>query len=299
MAKNKSAISNKIKHSRGENVFNVFNILIMVFMILICAYPFWYVICASFSNASQFVIHKGMLWLPLGFDLKAYEKVLTNNLVWIGYANTIFYVVVGTAINIVMTVLCAYFLSRREVPGKKFVMILVVFTMYFSGGMIPSYLNIQDLGMLDSRWAILLPGAISTFNMIIMRTAMQSIDASMEESAQLDGASQFTILFKIMVPLTKATIAVLVLYYGVAQWNSWFPAMLYLDDQYKKPLQLYLRQVLIMMDTSSMEVGNDDLMNAETIKYSTIIVATLPILCLYPFLQKYFVKGMMVGALKG
>ena len=131
MAKNKSAISNKIKHSRGENVFNVFNILIMVFMILICAYPFWYVICASFSNASQFVIHKGMLWLPLGFDLKAYEKVLTNNLVWIGYANTIFYVVVGTAINIVMTVLCAYFLSRREVPGKKFVMILVVFTMYF------------------------------------------------------------------------------------------------------------------------------------------------------------------------
>lgn len=299
MAKTKTAISNKIKHSRGENIFNVFNILIMVFMILICAYPFWYVVCASFSNASQFVIHKGMLWLPLNFDLKAYQKVLTNSMVWIGYANTIFYVVAGTAINIIMTVLCAYFLSRRDVPGKKIVMILVVFTMYFSGGMIPGYLNIQDLGMLDTRWAILLPGAISTFNMIIMRTAMMSIDASMEESAQLDGASQFTILFKIMVPLTKATIAVLVLYYGVAQWNSWFPAMLYLDDPNKKPLQLYLRQILIMMDTSSMEVGNDDLMIAETIKYSTIIVATLPILCLYPFLQKYFVKGMMVGALKG
>ena len=176
---------------------------------------------------------------------------------------------------------------------------MVVFTMYFQGGMIPSFLNIQSLGLYNTRWAILLPGAISTFNMVIMRTAMQSIDASLEESAQLDGASQFTILFKIMVPLTKATIAVLVLYYGVAHWNSWFNAMIYLKDSDKYPLQLYLRQVLIMNDVSATTDGNDSPMLSESIKYANIIVATVPILLLYPFLQKYFVKGMMVGAVKG
>ncbi len=199
-----------------------------------------------------------------------------------------------------MTVLSAYFVSRQyDVPGKKFIMIMIVFTMYFQAGMIPGFLNIQDLGLYDTRWAILLPGAISTFNMVIMRTAMLSIDASMEESAQLDGASQFTILFKIMVPLTKATIAVLILYYGVAHWNSWFNAMVYLQDTSKYPLQLWLRQILIMNEMSATTDGNDSPMLGESIRYANIVVATLPILCLYPFLQKYFVKGMMVGAVKG
>ena len=300
MAKSNIGVSNKIRHSTGENIFNVFNIIIMVIMMFVCAYPFWYVICASFSNADAFVLPEGLIWWPIKFDTLAYERVLQDSQVWIGYANTIFYVVVGTLINIIMTVLCAYFVSRNyEIPGKKAISIMIVFTMYFSAGMIPGFLNIQDLGLYDTRWSIVLPGAINVFNMVIMRTAMQSIDASMEESAQLDGASQFTILFRIMVPLTKATIAVLVLYYGVAHWNSWFNAMLYLQDTTKQPLQLYLRQVLMLNETSATQDATDSPMLGESIRYANIVVATLPILCLYPFLQKYFVKGMMVGAVKG
>ena len=298
MAKN--TVNNVIKKSRGENIFNVFNIIFMIFMMFVCFYPFWYVICASFSNADQLVMHKGMLWLPIRFDTLAYERVLNDDRIWSGYLNTIIYVVAGTFINIIMTVLAAYFVSRRyDVPGQKFIMIMIVFTMYFSAGMIPGFMNIQQLGLYDTRWAILLPGAISTFNMVIMRTAMQSIDASMEESAQLDGASQFIILFKIMVPLCKATMAVLILYYGVAHWNAWFNASIYLKDTSKYPLQLWLRQILIQNDTSGTTDGNDSPMLGESIRYANIIVATLPILLLYPFLQKYFVKGMMVGAVKG
>ena len=182
MAKSNIGVSNKIRHSTGENIFNVFNIIIMVIMMFVCAYPFWYVICASFSNADAFVLTEGLIWWPIKFDTLAYERVLQDSQVWIGYANTIFYVVVGTLINIIMTVLCAYFVSRNyEIPGKKAISIMIVFTMYFSAGMIPGFLNIQDLGLYDTRWSIVLPGAINVFNMVIMRTAMQSIDASMEE----------------------------------------------------------------------------------------------------------------------
>lgn len=243
--------------------------------------------------------HTGMLFKPVGFSLAAYEKVFENSSIWRGYGNTIFYVIAGTGLNIMLTVLGAYFLSRKDVPGKKLIMIFIMFTMYFSGGMIPGFLNIQDLGLYNTRFALLLPGAISTFNLIIMRTAMMSIDASMEESARLDGASHFTILFRIMMPLTKATVAVLVLYYGVDHWNSWFPAMIYLEDKAKEPLQIVLRQILIINDMSDMAVGEDTELISETIKHATILVSTVPILALYPFLQKYFTKGMMVGALKG
>ena len=296
MAKTNASVSNKIRHSKGENIFNI----IMIVMMFVCAYPFWYVICASFSNADALVLTEGLIWWPVKFDLLAFERVLQDSQVWIGYGNTIFYVVVGTFVNIIMTVLCAYFVSRSyEIPGKKAISIMIVFTMYFSAGMIPGFLNIQDLKLYDTRWSIVLPGAINVFNMVIMRTAMQSIDASMEESAQLDGASQFTILFKIMLPLTKATIAVLVLYYGVAHWNSWFNAMLYLQDSTKHPLQLYLRQVLMLNETSATQDATDSPMLGESIRYANIVVATVPILLLYPFLQKYFVKGMMVGAVKG
>jgi putative aldouronate transport system permease protein len=292
-------VRNKIRRSRGEQIFNVFNIFLLSLLLLACLYPFWYVICASFSKSSLFMAHSGMLFKPVGFSTKAYEKVFENSMLWRGYANTIFYVVAGTAINIIMTVLGSYFLSRKDVPGKKAVMVFIIFTMYFSGGMIPGFLNIQDLGLYNTRWALLLPPAISTFNLIIMRTAMMSIDASLEESARLDGANHFTILFRLMMPLTRATVAVLVLYYGVAHWNSWFPAMLYLEDKAKEPLQIVLRQILIINDMSDMAVGEDTEMISETIKHATILVSTLPILCLYPFLQKYFTKGMMVGALKG
>lgn len=290
---------NKIKRSRGEEIFNVFNIIFLSLLMLVCIYPFWYVICASFSKSSLMMGHSGALIKPLGFSLAAYKKVFENDSIWIGYGNTIFYVVSGTFINIVMTVMAAYFLSRKNIPGRTPIMLMIMFTMYFSGGMIPGFLNIQSLGLYDSRLVLIVTGAISTFNLIIMRTAMASIDASMEESARLDGANHFTILFKIMLPLTKATVAVLVLYYGVAHWNSWFNAMIYLEDRMKEPLQLVLRQILIINDLSDMGVGEDTEMVSETIKHATIIVSTVPILALYPFLQKYFVKGMMVGAVKG
>ena len=296
MAKVKN--SNKIKRSRGEEIFNVFNITFLTLLMIVCLYPFWYVVCASFSRSTLLMSHTGALFKPMGFSLAAYKNVFENDSIWIGYGNTIFYVVVGTVL-IIMTVLGDYFLSRKNVPGQSIFLMMIMFTMYFSGGMIPGFLNIQSLGLYDNRLALILPGAISTFNLIIMRTGMAAIDASMEESARLDGANHFTILFKIMLPLTKATVAVLVLYYGVAHWNSWFNAMIYLEDKMKEPLQLVLRQILIINDMSDMGVGEDTEMISETIKHATIIVSTVPILALYPFLQKYFVKGMMVGAVKG
>ena len=297
MAKVKN--SNKIKRSRGEEIFNVFNITFLTLLMIVCLYPFWYVVCASFSRSTLLMSHTGALFKPMGFSLAAYKNVFENDSIWIGYGNTIFYVVVGTVLNIIMTVLGAYFLSRKNVPGQSIILMMIMFTMYFSGGMIPGFLNIQSLGLYDNRLALILPGSISNFNLIIMRTGMAAIDASMEESARLDGANHFTILFKIMLPLTKATVAVLVLYYGVAHWNSWFNAMIYLEDKMKEPLQLVLRQILIINDMSDMGVGEDTEMISETIKHATIIVSTVPILALYPFLQKYFVKGMMVGAVKG
>lgn len=292
------AVHKGIKRGRGEQVFNLCNILFLSLLMLVCVYPFWYVICASFSRASLLLGHSGILLKPLGFSVEAYEKVFANSRIWLGYANTVFYLAVGTGINIIMTVLGAYFLSRKDVPGQKFITVMIMFTMYFSGGLIPGFLNIQDLGLYNTRLAILLPGAINTFNLIILRTAMSSVDVSMEESARLDGASHFTILWKIMMPLTKSTLAVLVLYYGVGYWNSWFNAMIYLDDRSKEPLQLVIRQILLLGSMSDMGDMNTELL-AETIKYATIVVSTVPILVLYPFLQKYFVKGMMVGSVKG
>lgn len=291
--------SPRVKISRGERIFNIFNIALMCLFMLICLYPFWYVICASFSNETLLMGATGAILKPQGFSTAAYMHVFKTPAIWRGYFNTIIYVGFGTAINIVMTLLAAYFLSGKEIPGKTFVTLMIMFTMYFSGGMIPGYLNIQDLGLYNTRWALLLPGALSTFNLIIMRTAMSGIDSSLEESAMLDGAGHMTILWKILVPLTKATIAVLVLYYGVAHWNSWFPALIYLEDTEKQPLQLVLRKILILSDMADTAGGDDAERLSETIKYATIIVSTAPILALYPFLQKYFTKGVMVGAVKG
>ena len=288
----------KVRISAGERIFNIINVALMCLFMLICLYPFWYVVCASFSRGTLFMGHSGLLLLPKGFTLEAYQAVVNTNAIWRGYANTILYVVAGTAINILMTLLAAYFLTRKHLPGVKAITLLIMFTMYFSGGMIPGYLNIQQLGLYNTRWALLLPGAISVYNLVIMRTALASIDSSMEESAQLDGAGHLTILFRILVPLAKATISVLVLYYGVAHWNSWFSAFIYLEDASKQPLQLVLRQILILADNSDAGGADVEALSA-TIKYATIIVSTVPILCLYPFLQKNFTKGVMVGAVNG
>ena len=291
---------NAIKQSTGWRVFNVFNILFMCFMILIMLYPVWHVTMASISNSGMLMKNTGILLKPAGFSLAAYRYVANSPMIPIGYRNTLVIVIVGTSINILMTLLSAYFLSRKNQTITPLVMKFIMFTMFFSGGMIPGFLNIRDLGLYNSLWALMIPGAVSTFNTIIMRTAFLSLPDSLEESAMLDGASELTILFRVCVPLSTAVIAVLVLYYGVGHWNSWFNAMLYIQDRKLQPLQLVLRQILIQNDISDMiQQTTDQELIAETIKYAVIVVATAPILCLYPFLQKYFVKGVLVGAVKG
>lgn len=293
-----------IKDSAGRKVFNLINITIMCLLMIATLYPLVYVLLASFSESSKLMAHEGLLFRPAGFSLAAYEGVFKNPNILSGYKNTIIILVAGTATNLLLTSLAAYVLSRKNVLFKNIIMMLIMFTMFFGGGMIPTYLLVKGIGITDTYFAMILPGAISTYNMIIMRTGFAAIPESLEESAKIDGASHFTILSKIVFPLAKPTIAVIILYYGVAHWNSWFTAMIYLPKRRDlRPLQLILRSILIENDTNSMMEGGSNIGEqesiAETIKYAVIVVATLPILAIYPFLQKYFVKGIMIGAVKG
>lgn len=292
------------KKSIGEKIFSFFNTMVMIGLILICAYPLIYVFSASFSEPVKLAQHEGLLLKPLGFTLKGYEMVLDDPRISTGYANTLFYVIVGTVINLIMTSLGAYALSRKNLYFGGVIMFVVVFTMFFSGGLIPSYLLVQKLGLINSRWALIVPGAVSTYNMIVMRTSFMAIPDSLIESAKIDGANDLTILFRIVIPLSKAVLAVMVLFYGVSHWNAWFSAMVYLRNRSLYPLQLILREILLMNASDNMTadsgIGQGDLSAYKIlIQYTTIVVATVPILFLYPFIQKYFTKGVMIGAVKG
>lgn len=292
----------KIKHSFGERLFDVINNLIMLLVAFVMIYPLYYVVVASFSNASEFVSHKGMLWSPLSPNVLAYRLAFKNPMLLRGYANTIFIVVVGVLVNLTLTVIGAYFLSRKEVRLQKPIMILIIITMFFSGGMIPFYFAVRDLGLENTHWAIIFPAAINTFNLIIMKTAFLGVPESLTESANLDGAGHIRILVNIVLPVTKSSLAVIGLYYAVEHWSSWFNAMLFLKDREKYPLQLILREILIQNNMTEMADGGDVAGRAfisETIKYAIIVISTAPILCVYPFLQKYFTKGVMIGAVKG
>ena len=298
MKKNKTLI----KRSLSERVFELFNILFMLFLCMIMLYPILYVLFASFSDATELVKHSGLLLKPVGFTTQAYKFVAKNPMILRGYANTLIVLISGVLLNLVLTSLGAYFLSRKNVKLKRPITLMIIFTMYFSGGMIPIYFTVKDLGLIDSYLALILPVAINTYNMIIMRTSFESIPTSLEEAARIDGAGHMTILCKIVLPLSKAVIAVIIMYYAVSHWNSWFNAMLFINDRKKFPLQLVLREILIQNNTSNMMqmVGiGEQSMISETIKYAVIIVSALPILCIYPFVQKYFVQGVMIGAVKG
>lgn len=291
-----------MKRSWGERLFDGSNVVLMLWLSAVTLYPFLYVLIASVSDPAWVVKARGLIWYPHGFSLESYKLVFDNPAILTGYGNTLLYVVAGTALNILMTSLGAYALSRQSVKWKNPVMFLIVFTMFFNGGLIPTYLLINNLGMLDSRWALIIPSAMSAYNLIIMRTAFQSVPVSLEESAKLDGANDFTVLFRIILPLSMPVVAVMILFYGVSHWNSWFNALIYLRTRELYPLQLILREILITNSTDSMMTGvggADKMPIGETIKYAAIIVATVPILLLYPFLQKYFVKGVMIGAVKG
>lgn len=292
-----------IKESPSRKAFNVFNIIFMLCMIVITLYPLLYVVFASLSDSNELMKHSGLLLKPVGFSWAAYKAVFQNPNILQGYKNTIIVLISSVAVSMFLTCLAAYVLSRKNVLFNGVITFIIMFTMFFSGGMIPTYLLVNNLGLTNTYWALILPTAISTYNMIIMRTGFAAIPESLEESAKIDGANHFTILFKIVIPLAKPTMAVIVLYYAVACWNSWFNAMIYLQKRRDlQPLQLILRGILIENDTSNMQdgnVGQDTESIAESIKYAVIVVATLPILAIYPFLQKYFIKGIMIGAVKG
>ncbi|MCR8636444.1 MULTISPECIES: carbohydrate ABC transporter permease [Paenibacillus] len=292
-----------MKRNIGETLFDTTNVILLGLLTIATLYPFLHVAFASISSPSELAGHSGLLLFPRGFQWEAYKLVLSNNLILTGYKNTLIYVVVGTTLNIIVTSLMAYALSRRGVMLRNHVMMFVVFTMFFSGGLIPTYLMIKGLGLLNTMGAIVLPGLISTMNLIIMRTYFQSIPESLEESAKLDGAGDWVILLKIIIPLSMPVISVMILYYGVGHWNAWFNASIYLNKSELFPLQLVLRNILIGNSTDDMMVslgvdqkGQD---MSEVIKYTTIMVATIPVLLVYPFLQKYFAKGVMIGAIKG
>ncbi|MDF2649461.1 MAG: sugar transporter permease [Paenibacillus sp.] len=285
---------------RGK-IFDFSNNVFLIGLSIATLYPFLYVAFASVSDPAQFSQHRGILWRPLGFTLESYRLVFMNPMLVISYLNTLLYVVIGTALNMTLTILGAYGLSRNNAVFVNPLMMMIVFTMFFSGGLIPTYILIDRLGMMDTIWAVILPNAVSTWNLIVMRTAFQQVPFSLQESAKIDGANDFTVLFRLILPLSKPVIAVMVLFYAVAHWNAYFNAMIYLRTRDLFPLQLILREILITDSFDSMTTafgGSEKYLIGETIQYATIVVAILPILFLYPFLQKYFVKGVMIGAIK-
>ena len=295
----------KIKQSPARIAFLVFNYIFLAFLGFLFIIPVWHVVMASFSDAAVLASHSGIVWAPLGkATTGGYKIVLTSPSIASGYANTAFYVIVGTLISLILTIMGAYALSRNTMKYRNVIMLFLSFTMLFNGGMIPTYMVVKDVVHLyDTRWAVIIPSAISVFNLIILRTGFQQVPESLVESAKLDGANEWTIMFKIIVPLSKATIAVILLYYAVGLWNSWFPAMIYLKTRDKYPLQLILREILLLNDTGSVMTSADAVKNVQLerklVKYCTIIVSTVPIMCFYPFIQKYFTKGVMIGAVKG
>lgn len=288
------------KKITGYQVFSLINNLFMVCIGFVTIYPVYYVVIASFSDMGALSRHVGALWLPLKpFTLKAYEMVFSHPQVLSGYKNTLFVLVVGLLVNMALTMLGAFCLTIKGPKLSNAIAMMIVFTMYFNGGMVPKYLNVRDLGLLNSLWALILPGAINVTNLIIMKSAFKNVPESLVESARLDGASYLQILVKIMMPLTKATMAVILLYYGVSHWNAWFEASIYLHDSKLFPLQLVTRNI-VQMTMAVDETSADNMAQmAELIKYALIVVSTVPILTLYPFLQKYFTKGVMIGAVKG
>ncbi len=294
---------NKKSRLNRMEVFDIVNGTILVILAIILFYPMYYVLLASVSIPAQIAKYRGVMLLPQGFTLEAYNLVLKNRNILTGYVNTIIVVVAGTFVNMVFTSMLAYVLSRKNLMLKGLLVGMIMFTMYFQGGLIPTFLLIRDLGMLNTRLSLILPVAINTMNLIILRTSFQGVPDGLVESAKIDGAGDLTILTKIILPVSKASLAVITLYYAVYHWNSWFRASIYITRARELlPLQVILREILIANNTTVMsyEANAGDIASLDIIlKYATIVVATVPILCLYPFLQRYFVKGVLVGSLKG
>lgn len=290
--------------STGEKIFTIVDYILMIFVLAVIAYPIIYIISASFSSPQAVISGKVVLW-PVDVTLRGYKAVFNNPKIMTGFRNSIFYTVVGTFINIVMTMCCAFPLSRKEFTARNKISAYFVFTMYFSGGLVPTYILVMKLGLINSPWAMIIPTAMSTYNMIIARTYMvNSIPDELYEATEIDGGTPWQYFIRIVWPLCKPIIAVLVLYYGVAKWNDYYNAMIFLKKDSLQPLTIVMRDILIQnqVDPTMLTDARQASELAgltQLLKYSTIVVASLPVLVMYPFVQKYFVKGVMIGAVKG
>lgn len=288
-----------MKQTKGEKIFGIINYIFIIFICLAALYPFIYVFSSSLSSPDAVAAAK--IWLlPVEITIDSYVKVFKNQLIWTGYANSFFYAIVGTLVNVLITIAGAYPLSKSRLRGKNIITFMVVLTMWFNPGMIPFYLNLKDLNLLDNRMTIIIAFACSAFYVILLRTYFQSISQSIEESAKIDGANDLVILNKIILPLSKPALATIGLYYAVNRWNGYFWAMLILKDPKKVPLQVILKKMIVEMNVSDEAIGDmAQQFSQETIIYATIIIGALPMLMLYPFIQKYFEKGLMIGSVKG
>ncbi|MBO4884879.1 MAG: carbohydrate ABC transporter permease [Clostridia bacterium] len=293
-----------MKKSSSRIAFEWFNAVFLVALCVVMLYPFLNVVASSVSNNSA-VSRGRVTFYPIGFNLEAYKAVVRYQHIWTGYKNTILYTVVGTAINLIMTIAGAYPLSRKQFYGRGVFTFIVAFTMFFGGGLIPTYLVINAYGLLDTFWVMVIPGAISTYNMIIMRTFFQGIPVELEEAATIDGCNDIQTLWKVILPLSTASLMTIGMFYAVGHWNAWFNAVIYLRDSGRFPVQLWLRTIVLQNQVRDIVEGSGAVdteaenLVADTIKFAVIVVAVLPILCVYPFVQKYFVKGVMIGSVKG
>ena len=296
------------KKSVSGMIFDTFNYIFLTLLALVCLYPVYHVLIGSFSDPVQLNRHYGAILKPLGFSLEGYKVVFHNPNIWSGYANTLFYVVVGTLCRMLFTLIGAYLLSRKDFVIRKGLTFIMVFTMYFSGGMIPTYLAMKSFGLLNSPFAVIFPGAVNVTNLIIARTYFAtSIPWELQEAATIDGCSNTGLFLKIVLPLSMPIVAVIALYYLVGHWNAYFNALIYLSNEKLYPLQLFLRNILLMDQMTEMMEGDSEALQAlmrrlqlkESMKYGIVVLSSLPVLVIYPFLQKYFVKGVMIGAVKG
>ena len=291
------------KRTKGEKIFAVINTIFLFILCLIFILPVWHVAMGSISDPLLVASHSGLFFKPLGeITFGGYELVMSNSNIVKSYGNTLFYVVTSTFIGLVLNILAAYVMSRKNLLFGKFFSKFVVFTMIFNGGLVPTFIIINKLGLYNTRWAVILPGALTAFNIIIMRTSFMEIPQEMVEAARIDGADDFKILVDIMLPVSKSIIAVIVLFYAVQHWNEWFNASIYLQDRSLWPLQLVLREIVLQSTENSIVAdtsGEDVMIYRPLIKYATIMVSVIPMMIIYPFVQKYFVSGVMIGAVKG
>ncbi|GIP33329.1 carbohydrate ABC transporter permease [Paenibacillus sp. J2TS4] len=285
----------KIRESLASRIFDAFNIFLMIVLVIVMVYPMIYVFSASISENAMVVSGQVLLW-PKSLTLAAYERVVFNPDVWISYWNTIRYTVVHTFLTLVATAAMAYPLAKKWLPGRRTILLMAAFTLLFSGGLIPTFLVVQKLGLLNTIWAIVLPSLISTWHLFIMRTFFEALPEELEDAATIDGCGTIQVLLRIVLPLSTPVLATIGLYTAVNQWNAFFDALIYLNDRSMYPLQIMLRNILI---AGANVQGEGDMSHMETMKYAMIIIATLPILCVYPFIQKYFIQGSMIGGVKG